>query len=106
MAIQLITEERALEMFDDLLDETNEVVKIAGLTFYPSRILKDCDPIAYGLYATEYYDSLVDDGIYVEGYTEQNYDVRLCPECEEYAVDFRDTICEDCDIQLTTFNNA
>ena len=33
--------------FDEMLDECYPVVKIGELTFYPSQILKECDPIAY-----------------------------------------------------------
>ena len=33
--------------FDSMLDETNDPVIIAGMTFTPSQILKECDPIAY-----------------------------------------------------------
>ena len=35
--------------FNEWLDEIYPVVKIGDLTFYPSNILKCCDPIAYYL---------------------------------------------------------
>lgn len=35
------------EMFDEVLDECYPSVKIAGITFFPSDILFECDPIAY-----------------------------------------------------------
>ena len=33
--------------FDEMLDESYPVVEIGTLKFYPSQILKECDPIAY-----------------------------------------------------------
>jgi hypothetical protein len=41
------------EMFDEMLDELYPVYKIGELTFYPSQILKDCDPIAYRISKSE-----------------------------------------------------
>lgn len=33
-------------LFDESLDEAGSI-KVAGGTFYPSQILKECDPVAY-----------------------------------------------------------
>lgn len=41
IALQLET------IYDELLDDCYPVYKIGDLTFYPSQILKECDPIAY-----------------------------------------------------------
>ena len=49
------------EMFDEMLDECYPVVKIGELTFYPSQILKNCDPIAYRISLSEYEDSPEED---------------------------------------------
>ena len=49
------------DMFDEMLDETYPVVKIGELTFYPSQILKQCDPIAYRIGVSEYEDSTEED---------------------------------------------
>jgi len=49
------------EMFDEMLDECYPVVKIGELTFYPSQILKNCDPIAYRISLSEYEDSAEED---------------------------------------------
>lgn len=38
---------------DDIIDEENEVVHIGWLTYYPSQVLKDCDPVAYRCYADD-----------------------------------------------------
>jgi hypothetical protein len=43
-----------LEDFDNMLNETHEMVRIAGCDFLPSEILKNCDPIAYNVYASDW----------------------------------------------------
>lgn len=40
--------------FDEFLDDVEESVIIAGMTFYPSDILKSCDPIAYRCAKADY----------------------------------------------------
>ena len=35
------------EMYEQMLDDCYEEIKIGSLTFSPSQILKECDPIAY-----------------------------------------------------------
>ncbi len=52
----LYTESEIEERFDEMLDECYPVVKIGELTFYPSQILKNCDPIAYNIGVSEYMD--------------------------------------------------
>lgn len=54
--------------FDDFLDECYDVVTVAGMEFYPSDVLKSCDPIAYRCAKSEY---------------ESNYDVEDCAEWQE-----------------------
>lgn len=49
-----------IEMVNDLLDEQGEVA-IGNLTFYPSQILKECDPIAYRITINEYIDNMISD---------------------------------------------
>jgi hypothetical protein len=46
------------EMFDEMLDDCYEPMQIGSGTFYPSQILKNCDPIAYQIGLSEYEDSL------------------------------------------------
>lgn len=71
MNYTVITEDEAEQMFDDYLDTSHEVYKIAGLTLYPSQILKDCDPTAYDISVSEFIDHLAENAdIYVEGYTD------------------------------------
>lgn len=43
----MTTWDEAVEQFDEFLDEITGEVVILGMTFLPSRILKETDPIAY-----------------------------------------------------------
>ena len=45
----------AEESFDEQLDNGG-AVEIAGLDFWPSTILKECDPIAYRCYLYDFID--------------------------------------------------
>lgn len=58
--------------FDEMLDDGGEERTSVG-TFYPSDILKSCDPIAYRIYKSEY---------------ESEYDLD---NCEEYT-DLKDEL--------------
>ena len=40
--------------FDSYLDDSEETVTICGIEFYPSDILKSCDPIAYRCAKSDY----------------------------------------------------
>jgi len=42
-----MTELELEERFDEMLDETNDLIKIGSLTYLPSQVLKNVDPIAY-----------------------------------------------------------
>jgi len=70
MKYQVIYEGDAEQMFDDYLDEVSEPYKMFGMTFYPSKILSECDPIAYDLGLSEFIDNLVESDIYVYGLTD------------------------------------
>lgn len=48
------------EMFDEMLDESYPVVKIGVLEFYPSQILKECDPIAYNQALLDFEDAILE----------------------------------------------
>lgn len=50
------TEEYTEEMFDEFLDEAYPTYDVAGITLYPSAILKGCDPIAYRLAYNDWVD--------------------------------------------------
>lgn len=44
------------ENFDEWLDDVYPTYQIAGITLYPSQILKNCDPIAYRIALSEIED--------------------------------------------------
>lgn len=46
------------EAYDDMLDECNDELTIGRLAFAPSKVLKECDPVAYDVGFDEYVDSL------------------------------------------------
>ena len=54
------------EQFNDFLDDAEQSITIWGMEFYPSDILKNCDPVAYRCAKSDY---------------EANFDVS---DCEEY----------------------
>jgi hypothetical protein len=49
------------EQFDEMLDESNELIKIGTLTYLPSQVLKNVDPIAYRIGLSEFEDYLEED---------------------------------------------
>lgn len=53
--------------FDEFLDEIEQPINVCGMQFYPSDILKNCDPIAYRCAKSDY---------------ESNYDLD---DVEEYS---------------------
>ena len=66
---QWLTEDELEESFDDALDQQGDI-KIGSLTFSPSRVLHQCDPIAYRIGLDEYADMIAQDGTFVKGYNE------------------------------------
>lgn len=49
---------------DDIIDEENEDINIGSLTYSPSQVLKECDPIAYSCYADDVKNSYFEDDKY------------------------------------------
>lgn len=78
--------------FDEFLDDTEESVTVFGMEFYPSDILKNCDPIAYRCAKSDY---------------ESSYDLD---DCEEYC-DLKDELeeleseLEDLESELEDLND-
>ena len=68
------------EQFNDFLDDIEQSITIFGMEFYPSDILKNCDPIAYRCAKSDY---------------EANFDLD---DVEEYA-DLKDEL-EDLESEL------
>lgn len=54
--MSMTTWDEAVEQFDEFLDEITGEVDILGMTFLPSRILKEMDPIAYRTSLFDYID--------------------------------------------------
>ncbi len=52
--------------YNDYIDETNEEITIMGMSYLPSKVLGDVDPIAYDCELSNYIDSLTRDGEWVE----------------------------------------
>jgi len=65
-----LTYEEFLVVYDEMLDTCYPPVQIGESEFYASTVLKECDPIAYRVGANDYADSLSQDDIFVEGYTD------------------------------------
>lgn len=53
---QYLEAEQDEQRFDEMLDDCYPVVEIGYAKFYPSQILKNCDPIMYRLAVEEYAD--------------------------------------------------
>ena len=50
-----VTEREAYNQYDEMLDGVSEV-KIGNLTYNPSRVLKELDPIAYNCGFSDFLD--------------------------------------------------
>ena len=71
--------------YDEFLDEIEGSITVAGMEFFPSDILKSCDPVAYRCAKNDY---------------ESNYDLD---NCEEYN-DLKDEL-ESLEDQLSDLEN-
>jgi hypothetical protein len=60
------SEEDIEEMYVEMWDEMGEI-KLGNLSFMPSRIVKELDPIAYRVGLNDFTDSLLTDFEYEEG---------------------------------------
>lgn len=47
------------ELYRDMIDECEPVVKVCGLSFTPSRIIEELDPTAFRCGVSDYADSLI-----------------------------------------------
>jgi hypothetical protein len=48
--------------FDEMLDESYPLFEIGNLTFYPSQILRECDPVAYRQSLLDFEDAIRENG--------------------------------------------
>jgi hypothetical protein len=97
MEYQVITYAQAEDQYRDYINEATPEIKILGMSYLPSRILEEVDPIAYGVVFDEFANHLWEDGTAIEGYNDD--DLITCNECEIITDDHRDTLCKDCDKQ-------
>jgi len=67
--LETLSEYEAKANYDALLDESYPAVSLGFSEFYPSDILKNCDPIAYRCGFADYVDSLAEEGVEVEGWS-------------------------------------
>ena len=65
--MKLLTDKELEDMYDNMLDECFEPIKICGLEYSPSIALYKVDEIAYRCGLNDYIDGLVSDEILVEG---------------------------------------
>ena len=54
------------ELFEQMLDDCYEEVSLGSLTWDPSYVMKELDPVAFRCGVSEYIDGLVEDGEYFE----------------------------------------
>ncbi len=82
------------DQFDDMLDESG-TVEAGGYSFYPSRILKELDPVAYSCSLNDYADSVFD-------VTENDDYKALQDEIDQLESDIEDleSEIEDLEIQI------
>ena len=50
-----------VDAYDDFLDEVYGTIEIAGMTYDTSRVLSECDPIAYRCGFSDYLDMVDED---------------------------------------------
>jgi hypothetical protein len=55
--VETVTQYELQELFDQIIDESQEAVTIAGIYYRPSRALKKLDPVAYCQRLNHYADS-------------------------------------------------
>lgn len=54
MKTEFEIEQELENQFNEMLDECYPTVEIGGILFYPSRIVKECDPIAYRVWLSDW----------------------------------------------------
>lgn len=52
--VNAIEVETSKEEYDDMLDDCYPMVVIGNIELYPSRVLRECDPIAYNVGYSDY----------------------------------------------------
>lgn len=75
------------ERYRTFLDDTNEVVTVGGLSFSPSRVIEELDPIAFSCGVNDYEDS--------EGWAEVDGNYYDKDECEDKKTELDDELNAD-----------
>jgi hypothetical protein len=61
-----LSQEGVSEYFAEVLDEGQELIKVAGYSFTPSQVLMNCDPTAYRCEMANFIDTLTQCGYEIE----------------------------------------
>jgi len=85
------------ERYREYLDEIYPDVEVAGVGFTASRILSECDPVAYRGGFVDWLDSETTDGRIL---TELPDDDDDDDDDDDNAPEFVRTICERCDLEV------
>lgn len=75
------------KIYDEILDE-NGVVNVAGMEFYPSRIISELDPIAYSCGINDYFGA-------TDNYFEIDGEYYQCEEVESAREEFINSLNEE-----------
>lgn len=73
----LITEYEARKRFEEWLDN-DELIEVAGISFEPSRIMRELEPLSYQLGFIQFIEGLKENNVLVENHTyDQTDDVEV-----------------------------
>lgn len=64
--MKTLTDDQLHEAYDNDLDETNEPILVCGLSYQPSDVLKNVDPVAYRCGFNDWLDAEVSNGRFFE----------------------------------------
>lgn len=68
---QELSDTELSERFDSYLDETYPEVEVVGITFSPSRVLQEVDPIAYRTEQSNWESYMIENGDFTEDAPEE-----------------------------------
>ena len=76
-----LTDSELHDMYDNMIDECSEPVRIGSLTYTPSDVLRTVDPVAYRCGFNDWLDSQCQDGQLFEHndeyYTEEQEETEV-----------------------------
>jgi predicted TPR repeat methyltransferase len=71
--LEPIPEHELESMFDEYIDDTNDKIMVLGLEYYPSRVLKMVDSIAYRCGFGDWLDSMIGEGLLTDEIEGQHF---------------------------------